>query len=79
MTTSTRELKSILHESIENIDDEETLGIVKEILEHKYSPAPLRLSAGQINALDIAEQQIARGEYMTDEEANARSEKWLNE
>ena len=36
MTNNTKELKSLLHESIENIDDEAFLKAIKNIMDHKY-------------------------------------------
>ena len=39
MAADTKELKSLLHESIENIDDESFLQTVKHILDGKYKPS----------------------------------------
>ncbi len=39
MAADTKELKSLLHESIENIDDEELLRVAKSLLDRKYTPS----------------------------------------
>ena len=38
MGTDTKDLKNQLHESIENIDDEDLLRLAKSILDRKYAP-----------------------------------------
>ena len=76
----TQELKSLLYESIENIDDQDVLLTVQQILERKYTPADkIRLSREQRAGIDLAKQQIEAGEYVNHEQAEALVEKWLNE
>lgn len=80
MATDTKELKSFLHESIENIDDEELLQIAKSILDRKYEPdATLKLNDYQKERLSKAKKSIQTGNYLTNEQADQIVTKWLNE
>jgi hypothetical protein len=76
---SKEELKSLLHESIENIDDDSLLVAMQEMLNIKYQgiDKPL-LSAEQLASLDEAKKEILAGRFLTNEEANNLSEKWLS-
>lgn len=79
MTTDTKELKSLLHESIENIDDEELLLVAKNILDRKYSPTEnIELNEYQKQRIEKAKASIAKGEYLTNEQADELVTKWLN-
>ncbi len=77
---STRELKEVLHESIENIDDDDFLNAVKEIIDRKYAvnDAP-KLSDCQISRIEDSHKQIKLGNCFSNEEADLLVEKWLNE
>ncbi len=80
MATDTKELKSLLHESIENIDDEELLRVAKSILDRKYTPIDnIELNEYQKQRLDKAKASIAKGNYLTNEQADELVTKWLNE
>jgi hypothetical protein len=80
MSSRTKELKSLLHESIENIDDESFLQTVKHILDHKYQPKEeVTLSSYQKKRIDIAKKSINQGDYLTNEQADQMVAKWLNE
>lgn len=73
-------IKTLLHESIENINDEDFLLAVKQILDRKYSVTDQpQLSAGQINRIEESKQQIRNGNFLTNEQADKLVEKWLNE
>lgn len=73
-------IKTLLHESIENINDEDFLLAVKQILDRKYSVTDQpKLSAGQINRIEESKQQIRNGNFVTNEQADKLVEKWLNE
>jgi len=49
---SSNEIKQILFESIENIDDDEFLMTIKELIDHKYSQSSSpKLSKWQINRI----------------------------
>lgn len=80
MSTDTKELKSLLHESIENIDDEELLRFAKSILDRKYEPAEnIKLNEYQKSRLDKAKKSIQQGNYLTNEQADELVTTWLNE
>ena len=76
---TTTQIKSFLHESIENIDDPEFLQMIKEIVEDKYSPPELQLTQWQKDRIEESKRQIKEGKFLTNEEADALVEKWLNE
>ncbi|HLG28602.1 MAG TPA: hypothetical protein VI387_00205 [Candidatus Brocadiales bacterium] len=76
----TKEIKSLLHESIENIDDEDFLLAMKQILERKYaSSEEPKLAKWQIKRIEEAKKQIKKGTYLTNEQADKLVDKWLNE
>lgn len=80
MATDTKDLKSLLHESIENIDDEELLRAAKSILDRKYKPTTeIKLNEYQKQRIEKAKKSIAKGEYLTNEQADELVTKWLNE
>lgn len=80
MSTHTKELKSLLHEGIENIDDESFLQTVKQILDRKYEPEEeITLSPYQQKRIKEAKQSINRGDYLTNEQADQLIARWLNE
>lgn len=79
MSSQTKDLKSLLHESIENIDDEAFLQTVKNILDHKYQPQEVTLSPSQENRIKKAKQSIDQGDYLTNEQADQMVAKWLKE
>ncbi len=77
---STREIKQLLHESIENIDDGEFLLAVKQIIERKYTPGSTpTLSAWQLDRIEISKEQIKNGKTISDHQADLLVEKWLSE
>lgn len=80
MASQTKELKTLLHETIENIDDEELLCLAKSLLERKYSPAEdIELNEYQKQRIEKAKASIARGDSLTNEKADELVAKWLNE
>jgi predicted transcriptional regulator len=77
---STDEIKSRLHESIENIDDNEFLLTIKDLIEHKYQPEdPPKLSEWQLNRIMESENQIKKGEFLTNDQVDRAIDKWLEE
>ena len=77
---STEEIKQLLHESIENIDDNEFLLAVKQIIERKYTPVnTLELSEWQLNRIEVSKEQIKNGKGISNSQADFLVEKWLNE
>lgn len=77
---STDEIKGRLHESIENIDDNEFLLTIKELIEHKYQPEDSpKLTEGQLKRIKKSEEQIINGDFLTNAEADKAIDKWLEE
>jgi predicted transcriptional regulator len=77
---STNEIKGKLHESIENIDDNEFLLTIKELIEHKYQPANSpQLTEWQLKRIKESKKQIENGEFYTDEQVDKLIDKWLEE
>ncbi|MCK5055455.1 MAG: hypothetical protein KAT34_02290 [Candidatus Aminicenantes bacterium] len=73
------EIKTLLHESIENINDEDFLLSIKNLVERKYiPPTPLKLSAWQVEKLDNAKKEIEEGKYLSDTEADKIVDEWLS-
>jgi hypothetical protein len=80
MPSDTKELKTLLHESIENIDDIELLHTVKTILDHKYqSVAEPQLTEYQVNRIEKAKISISKGETLPNQQADKLVDRWLNE
>ena len=77
---STQELKLILHESIENINDTDFLIAVKQIIDRKYkSNESLVISEWQLKRIEESQQQIQNGKSFSNHQADLLVEKWLNE
>lgn len=77
---TTREIKTLLHESIENINDEALLMTIKELLERQYTPQnKIQLTPAQIERIEQSKRQIAEGNSYSAEEADRIIDKWLNE
>lgn len=75
----TDEIKGMLHEGIENIDDKEFLLTIKEILDHKYQSTKNSISDWQLKRIRESEKQIENGEYYSDEQVDKAINKWLGE
>ena len=75
---STEEIKSIIHEGIEHIDDYELLETIQSLISEKYSakPAP-HLTERQIEHLKKSREQIKNGEFYTNEEVEKMFDLWL--
>jgi len=77
---STQEIKQLLHESIENIDDGEFLIAVKQIIDRKYTPGTVpNLSEWQLERIESSKEQIKHGKSLSNNQADLLVEKWLNE
>ncbi|NBV14667.1 MAG: hypothetical protein EBS07_11455 [Sphingobacteriia bacterium] len=73
-------IKTLLHESIENINDEDFLIAVKQILDRKYIPSDnLKLPKTQIKRIEESKEQISKGNFLTNTQADKLVDKWLNE
>ena len=75
-----KNIKTLLHESIENINDEDFLFAVKQILDRKYIPSEQpKLSKEQIQRIDESKKQIRQGNFLTNEQADKLIDRWLSE
>ena len=77
---STQEIKQLLHESIENIDDGAFLLAVKQIIDRKYKPGDIPMIAKwQLERIDASKEQIKQGKTISNNQADILVEKWLSE
>ena len=74
------DLKTLLHESIENIEDEAFLIAIKQIVDRKYhsSDQPV-LSKAQMDRIKESKEQIEQGKFLTNDQADQLVERWLKE
>ena len=74
----TEELKSYIHESIEDIDNEKTLLTIKEIIQHLFTEEKNpNLSEDQKSRIVDSKYQIANGKWASNEQVNEQVGKWL--
>ncbi|RYD75509.1 MAG: hypothetical protein EOP53_16345 [Sphingobacteriales bacterium] len=77
---TTAQIKKLLHESIENIDDKELLLELKKIAESKYRiSAEPKLHKLQEERIGMAKMQIKEGNSLSNDQANNKIDKWLSE
>lgn len=75
---STEELKYYLHESIEKIDDKNTLQIIKEMMSHLFAEnSDIVLSEDQKKRIGESRYQIANRLYTSDNQVREEVKKWL--
>ena len=75
---STIELRNTIIDKIKKIDDEDLLNEVNRLIEIETSDIEIyKFSDEQKAAIEEAEDQINRGEFLTDEEATKDIDKWL--
>lgn len=75
---STEELKYYLHESIEKIDDKNTLQIIKEMMSHLFVVSSgIDLSDDQKKRISKARHQISDKQYTSDIKVRDEIQKWL--
>jgi hypothetical protein len=73
-----KSVKSFLHESIENIHDEDFLMEIKNLVELQYNPASeFKLSYSQKKRLEQSLNQLKKEEIVSNEQADELVEKWL--
>lgn len=73
------ELKSLLHERIESINDLDFLEVVNKLLEDKHPEvSDVKLPSHIIEVLNKAKLGITQGKYKTNEEIEKSTNKWLN-
>jgi hypothetical protein len=74
------ELKSLLHERIESINDLDFLEVVNKLLEDKHPEiSDVKLPAHIIDILKAAKLEVAEGKYKTNDEVENATNQWLNE
>jgi len=78
---STIELRKKLIEKINSTEDEKLLLEVTRLMEIQLSEIeiPYKLSDKMLEAIDEAEEQIKKGEFLTHEQAKQEVEEWLGE
>ncbi len=76
----TNEIKQLLYEGIENIDDQEFLLTIKELIDHRYSVSEVPTLAGwQESRIRESERQIENGEFLADDQVDKIVDRWLKE
>lgn len=72
------ELKYYIHESIEDIDNEETLQTIMEMIQHLFTEDKNpNLSEAQKNRIVESKYQIANGKLASHEQVNEQVGRWL--
>ncbi|MEO8149138.1 MAG: hypothetical protein ABI723_15945 [Bacteroidia bacterium] len=75
---STQEIKVLLKENIDNIDDKEFLEFLNNLItEEDTESAPLKLTPEQERRIEKSIQGIERGEFFTNEEVEKMVSEWL--
>ncbi|HEY5750876.1 MAG TPA: hypothetical protein VIU12_32660 [Chryseolinea sp.] len=75
---STTELKKQLVDKIQKTDNENLLEEAYRLLELETQDIEVyKLTDDQRKAIDEARQQIKKGEFLTDEQANKEIDEWL--
>lgn len=77
---STEEIKTALHESIENINDNDFLSALKQIVEKKFTLLEKpELTDWQEKRIEESYRQFEEGKTFTNHQADLLAEKWLSE
>ena len=73
-------IRQQLHETIENIDDLDLLGLVKNILDHKYhSDLMINVSDHQRQRISASLNSIDSGNFLSGEQVDSLVNNWLNQ
>ncbi len=76
---STMELRKLLIEKIQVIDDDKLLEEAYRLLEVDIEESDVYiLNDNQKEAIDEAIKQITQGQYLTDEESNREIDEWID-
>ncbi|MCK4921242.1 MAG: hypothetical protein KAS71_09355 [Bacteroidales bacterium] len=75
----TVELKNILIHKIAGINDKSFLNAIKTIIESKAETSVYKTIPEQRKKIIIGKEQIAKGEYFTNEQVEEDIDKWLLE
>jgi len=76
---TTVELKNILMHKIAGINDKSFLSAINTIIESKAETTIYRTSQKQQEKIMEGREQIAKGEWFTNEQDNKEIDKWLKE
>ena len=76
---TTIELKNILIHRIAGINDKSFLKAIKTIVDSKSESIIYKTSLEQRSRIKEGREQIARGEYFTNEQVELEIDKWLKE
>jgi predicted transcriptional regulator len=76
---TTIELKDILFHKIAAIDDKSFLSAIKTIIDTKSETIIYKITPEQRKKIKESQDQIARGEFLTDEQVEKGIDKWLKE
>ena len=75
---STQEIKKLIHESIENIDDKSFLDAINSLLQRKcQNVSQPVLSDYQLKRIKESKEQIQQGRSFSNAEADKLVEEWL--
>jgi len=76
---TTLELRNKVIGRIKKVEDDEILNDVYKLLDENFDDDEIySLSDNHKSAIKLASDQIARGEYLTNDEANKGIDEWLN-
>ena len=75
---STKELKKKLITRIQEEGNNDLLERAMHLFESASSESIYELNQEQIAAITEAREQVANGDYLTNEESNAEIDEWLN-
>jgi predicted transcriptional regulator len=76
---TTVELKNILMHRIAGINDKSFLAAIKTIIETKSNTTIYKTTPEQRRRIKEGRDQIAKGEYFTNEQVEMEIDKWLSE
>jgi uncharacterized protein YutE (UPF0331/DUF86 family) len=76
---TTIELKDVLFHKIAAIDDKSFLSAIKTIIDTKSETIIYKLTPEQRKRIKKSQDQIARGEFLTNEQVEKGIDKWLKE
>ncbi len=76
---TTVELKNILIHQISGINDKSFLQAIKKIIETKSESIIYTLSLEEEKRIKESQEQIARGEYLSNEQVEKEIDQWLKE
>lgn len=73
---TTAELKSMLHEKIDKIEDDEYLEQLMRSVDNELNPE-FKLEQWELDIIEESEKQIEEGLLISKEEADKKIEEWL--